>query len=205
MTNEEDTPEVILTPNAEHDELRDHRTLAHGFLSPRHRKLCQLVVAGVNQTEIAKELKITQGYVSQLLQKKPIIDEIHRLQDKIYESTVQERLKSMTDMALNNIYAVLADDTNYVKPEAKIEASKWVIEMVAGKATQKTDIGGATLAAFMDQLAARHNVPRQLNSSIEVEARQVEDAVQKDVTSAKYDPNDLLDSWETPFHKVNKG
>lgn len=147
------------------DDGSDYQTLAHGHLTPRHRRLAQLAAEGRPNKDIAKELGYVGSRVSILLKNPHIAAEIRRLQERIFEETIQDRLKSFAEPALNNIHMILTDRTNRVKVSEKADMSKWIVEMGIGKATQKTDVGENTLALFMDRLDAMKAQPREVTHS----------------------------------------
>lgn len=124
-------------------------------LTPRQRRFAQLCAAGHTNREICEALGLTSSWVSTLQNNPNIRAEIIRLQEKIFAETVIEQLKDMREQALGNIKLALTDDTNRVKMSEKLEASKWVVEMTEGKATQKTDIGENLLGLLIDKLDAK--------------------------------------------------
>lgn len=148
----DDSPALPEDVQAEYREKHSRRSLEQGYLTPRHRRLCQLAASGVSLKQIASDMGFNPAYVSQLLAKEAIRDEVARLQDRIFEESVQQRLKSQLDSALNHIEFVMTDRTNRVSMEHKSEISKWLIEKVDGKATQKHDIGENMLSVVMDRL-----------------------------------------------------
>jgi hypothetical protein len=140
-------------------EVTEYQTLASGFLSPRHRRLAQLAAAGGSNKSIAEELGYCDSRISILLKNPHIVLEIKRLQDRIFEETIQARLKTFSEPALNNIHMILTDRTNRVKVSEKAEMSKWVIEKLDGKASQKLDIGENLLGVLLDRLDAQRTSP----------------------------------------------
>lgn len=145
-------PESGVDPN-------EYRTLAHGHLSPRHRRLAFLAAQGKSNAEICTELGYVASRVSILLKNHFIAEEISRLQERIFEETIGARLKSFAEPALANIQAILTDRTNRVKVSEKMALSQWVIEKLDGKATQKIEAGENLLASLMDRLDAGRTRP----------------------------------------------
>lgn len=139
-------------PGGTEPEHTEYHTLAQGFLSPRHRRLAQLAAEGKSNAVIAEELGYVGSRVSILLRNPHIALEIRRLQDRIFEETIAGRLKSFAEPALNNIHMILTDQTNRVKISEKAEMSKWVVEKLDGKATQKLDVGENLLGVLLDRL-----------------------------------------------------
>lgn len=185
----DDAPALAETPE---DLSSDYRTLSNGYLTPRHRRLAQLAAEGLSNQKIGDAIGYVGSRVSILLKDPYIAEEIRRLQERIFEETIQTRLKTFAEPALNNIHMILTDRTNRVKISEKMEASKWVIEMGIGKATQKTDIGGSNLLAFMDKLDAMRSQPqsREVSTSL----HQPTDIETKALPEAP-EEKDLLTEW----------
>lgn len=139
----------------EERERKESETLAHGYLSPRHRRFAQLAAAGASNKVISEELNISPTRVSILIRNEAILAEIYRLQEKVFEETIVGRMKSFTEPAMNVILNTLTDVTGHVKSSEKLDAAKWVIEMQHGKATQKIEGGENLLAVLMDRLDSR--------------------------------------------------
>jgi phage terminase small subunit len=126
-----------------------------GSLRPRQRRLAQLLAEGKTNTEIQTELGYSASRIS-ILQNHPAIRaEVGRLQDKIFEVSIEQRLKDFNTIALDHVEYVLRDKTNRVKVTEKNELAKWVIEMQKSRAPQVHDIGQNLLATLMDRLDAK--------------------------------------------------
>lgn len=198
MTDENATPEIEQV--AQTDDI-GYRTLAQGFLSPRHRRLCQMAAEGRSNQEIAKELGYVDSRVSILLKHPAISAEISRLQERIFEETIGGRLKSFADPALNVLERALKDQTNRVKESDKIQIAQWVIEKLDGKAVQKTDIGENLLAVLMDKLDSRAAVPREVSPVIETQAKQLAEGHNQ--LPETENSNDSLADWVTEFDNAS--
>lgn len=142
----------------------NYETLAHGILSPRHRRLALLFAQGKSSKEVGEELGYTSAWVSTLKKNPHIALEIQKITDRIYEETVQARLKTMIEPALQNVQLILTDRTNKVKVSERMEMSKWVLEKVDGKASQKLDIGENMLGVFFDRLDSLEASGKNLSS-----------------------------------------
>lgn len=153
--------EVSVETTDDEKAVSEYQTLAQGFLSPRHRRLAQLAAEGKSNASIAEELGYCGSRISILLKNPHIALEVRRLQDRIFEETIQTRLKTFAEPALNNIHMILTDRTNRVKVSEKAEMSKWVIEKLDGKASQKFDVGENLLGVLMDRLDSRRVAPAQ--------------------------------------------
>jgi DNA-binding CsgD family transcriptional regulator len=142
----------------------EYRTIAHGYLSPRHRKFALMAAEGKSNKEIGEALGYKPCRVSNLRHNTYMVDEIERLRERIFEETIGSRLKSFAEPALNNIHMILTDRTNKVKVSEKAEMSKWVVEMNNGKASQKIEAGENLLSSLMDRLdAGRTSRPSVVN------------------------------------------
>lgn len=165
---------------------QEYQTLAHGVLSPRHRRLAQLAAEGRSNQDICRELGYVGSRVSVLLRNPHVAAEVTRLQERIFEETIESRLKSFAEPALSNIHMILTDRTNRVKISEKMALSQWVIEKLDGKATQKVDVGGNLLSALMDRLDASRTV---VHNHLHVSAEATENPpALKDVTQRVTEP-----------------
>lgn len=135
--------------------------LSIGLLTPRHRRLAQLAAQGVSKSKISRELGYSPTRITNLLKNPLISEEVLRLQDRLFEETIESRLKSFSEVALDNIRMILTDRTNAVKVSEKMALSQWLVEMLNGKATQKVEAGENMLALFLDRLEAR-SAPREV-------------------------------------------
>lgn len=140
-------------------------------LSPRHRRLAELVAQGVRTQEIAKTLGYTEARVSVLKRQPKIAEEIARVSDRIYEDTIKNRLKSLATPALDHVAQVLSDRTGRVKVSEKNDMAKFIIEKVDGKAAQVHDVGENLLGVMMDRLDALKAAGKGLPSPIDVTPR----------------------------------
>lgn len=174
-----------------------------GALKPRQRRLAQLLAEGKTNGQIQEELGYSASRIS-ILQNNPAIRaEVARLQDKLFEASIEQRLKDFNNMALDHVEMVLKDRTNRVKVSEKNEIAKWVIEMQKSKAPQVHDIGQNMLSALMDRLDARKTDKRgalhpqgaravEALPDVETEAKLLPEP-------AKAEPKDELASWVEDF------
>jgi hypothetical protein len=200
---DEDTPPDETQTDTDSHEQHDYQTLANGFLTPRHRRLCQLAADGRSNAMIAEELGYCQSRISILLKNQIISAEVRRLQDRIFEETIKTRLKTFAEPALNNIHMILTDRTNRVKISEKMALSQWVVEKLDGKATQTHDVGENMLSVLLDKLDAQRG-PRQVTAVIETEAKQITAASQSAPAAPKTE-EDLLEEWITDFDAASEG
>ncbi len=121
-------------------------------LSPRHRRLAELIAQGMTNQQISDSLGYVGSRISVLRREPSIAAEVERLQERLFEETVQKRLRDFAEPALNNIHMILTDQSNRVKISEKADMSKWVIEKIDGKASQKVDVGENLLSVLMDKM-----------------------------------------------------
>ncbi len=126
-----------------------------GLLRPRQRRLAQLLAEGKTNAQIQEELGYSASRISILQNNPHMKSEVARLQDKIFESSIEQRLKDFNTVALDHVEYVLKDRTNRVKVSEKNELAKWVIEMQKSRAPQVHDIGQNLLSTLMDRLDAK--------------------------------------------------
>lgn len=186
-------------------ERAEYQTLANGHLNPRHRRFAQLVAEGKSVAEIRAELGYSDSRISILKRNGLISAEVARLQNRIFEETVQSRLKTFAEPALNNIQSILTDRTNRVKTSEKMALSQWVVEKLDGKAASKVDVGENLLGVLMDRLDARRTsgasapVPGSGPETIDVTpARPSPDPTQPRLVAASAETSEL-DEWIREF------
>lgn len=200
--DEVDPPQDAPVAEESH-EATEYRTLANGHLNPRHRRFCQLVAEGRSAQQIADELGYVESRISVLKKHPVIVEEVKRLQDRIFEGTIESRMKSFADSALTNVEIILKDKTNRVKTSEKMALSQWVIEKLDGKATQKIEAGENLLRALMDRLDAKTTDvrPAQRPTEIDVTPRlAAEPSPHPDqVATPTSAPDDELAAWIAEF------
>lgn len=201
MSDEVDTPQ----PPDESTELdteagaHDYRTLANGVMSPRHRRFAQLVAEGKSGEQISSELGYVASRISVLKRNPLIAAEVLRLQERIFEETIGQRLKSFAEPALSNIFEILTDRSGRVKVGEKMALSQWVVEKLDGKATQKTDIGENLLAVLMDRLDARRTGPQVLPSESAIDVTPAPSPPSGQESPPAKPQDDDLSAWIAEF------
>lgn len=209
MQSEEDEPETDESPAAPEEENSswgDRMLVPDRPLSPRHRKLAELLAQGKKNFEIAKELELTESRVSILKSNTRIRDLAEEIRERAYEEAVGARLKRMAEPALNEIDRCLADKTNRYKENLKVDTARWIIEKIDGKAAQKYDIGENMLGVMMDRLDALKNAGKGLTNAerdvIEVSATpQIEGQIAENPAKPE---EDYLKNWVADFTGLPK-
>lgn len=195
-------------PAPDGDDSSGYQTLAHGHLSPRHRRFAQLVASGATGTAIKEETGYSDSRISVLKKDPHITAEIARIQERIYEETIGSRLKTFAEPALAVLERALTDKTNRVKESEKIDVAKWVIEKIDGKATQKYDVGENMLSVLMDRLDSIKAGGHQFGTRNPHQAEAIDvtpqDAPQLNAPPAPKTEEDLLSDWVTDFNRANE-
>jgi DNA-binding CsgD family transcriptional regulator len=124
-------------------------------LKPRQRRLAQMLAEGKSNKLIQEELGYCASRISILQNNHLIRTEVARLQDKIFEASIETRLKEFNNAALDHVEFVLKDRTHRVKVTEKNDIAKWVIEMQKSKAPQMHDVGQNMLSVLLDRLDAK--------------------------------------------------
>lgn len=200
MMNEDEKPEGPV-------EVTERQSLANGYLTPRHRRFCQLAAQGMKNSEIGELLGYVDSRVSILLKHPAIMTEIARLQNRIFEETIIGRLKAMADPALAIFEATLQDRTNRVKHSEKIDVAKWIIEKLDGKAVQKHDHGSSILGNMLDRLDSLRGTGKTINDLpevIDVDVRLLTESPAKDGESAEDKEEETLTDWILDFDTPRK-
>ena len=174
----EESPDPAPVPDEEQHERKEYATLVNGVLSPRHRRLAELLAQGqLKNGAIAEALGYSESRVSILKNHPLILEETARIRERIYEDTIAIRMKAMADPALNVIETALLNRENRYKKSEQLDAAKWTIEKLDGKAAQKVEVSGGILSSLIDKIDA-------LKSS----GRSVSDLPDIDVTAGSLGP-----------------
>lgn len=123
-------------------------------LSARQKKLAWLLASGLTQKEAAEATGYTPIRVSHLTHDPKFRFEVLRIQDRLYERPIKERLRTLAPSAIDIIEEMLTTEDPAVKLGEKANHARWLIEMNEGKATQKVESEGKVLVSVMDELRA---------------------------------------------------
>jgi hypothetical protein len=126
-------------------------------LSPRHRELCRLLALGHTNNEICKILGYVTSRLSILKNSARIRQEVLKLQDKLFDKSIDERIKDLGRDAVDVMEEILIDpQIDILKKES---AARWIIEKNVGKPTQQLDVNAnVSIGVFMDKLEAMQEV-----------------------------------------------
>jgi hypothetical protein len=140
--------------------LKEGKPLRHS-----HEVLCFMAAAGTSNNDIARDLGLTPGRVSVLLSNTRIRARIKEIQDAHWGANIQARFQNTVPKAMDVIDEIITGKTPDgspvpgLKPRDQMEAAKWLLEKVTGKARQEIDIDGGNtvlqLIQALDQLKAQ--------------------------------------------------
>ena len=122
------------------------------LLSARQKELARLISIGKTNKEIAETLGYSTTWLSRLAHSPKIIKEVERLQDKLFDCTIGERLSEMGSTAASVIEEILTSSDPYIKPQLKAETARWVLEKLTGKPKQEIETKDGNLTDFMTLL-----------------------------------------------------
>lgn len=133
----------------------DFALVAGKPLSPGHRRICQLFAMGLSNKEVAEAVGFTEARIAVLRSNTLIVREIARLQEKVFEETIQDRMKALGTSALDVLESAVRDETKAFKTSERLSAAQWLLEKLDGKAAQKHEIGENLLGVLLDRLDAK--------------------------------------------------
>lgn len=176
MSNDiENPPQVIEEEQDEYVSWGDRVLSSDKPLTPRHRKLAELLAQGKTNNEISQTLGYTPARVSTLKTNTRIRELAEKIRERAFEDGIGARLKRLSEPALNEIERCLLDDTNRYKEQLRVEVAKWVLEKIDGKAMQKIDVSGSMLVGIMDKLDAMKTVGHHMAEGIiDVSSEEIE-------------------------------
>lgn len=194
MTEESPDETLVPVPDQEPDPAPD------APLSPRHRKLAELLASGARNKDIQEILGYSASRVSILRHSAPIAAEVTRIMNRMFEEGVAPRLRRLAEPALGVIEQVITDDRNRVTLKEKADVAKWMLEKVDGKAVQKHEVSGGVLLSVMDKLDSM----RHAGQVIDVTAQRailpaVPQVQERELTPEEKEELELLQKWKDGF------
>lgn len=160
------TPEAENAPyiEADHDTVPDLTTYDAmeslppdgSILKPRHREVARLHALGKTNNQICEKLGYTPSWISTLLSSQPVMAEVDRYRNRLYEQDVITAMKDLGSDSVRVIEEIIRNPAE--KSSLRADQARWVLEKLTGKAKQEVNVESNTLVAFMDTL-------RQMQSS----------------------------------------
>lgn len=121
-------------------------------LSPKQKRFCYYLSQGMKLTEAAELCDYTHAWASQLARTPVFRKELLRLQEKVFERPIAERMRSLAPKAIDVIEEILEAPDDRAKLGEKANHARWLVEMVEGKATQRVESEQNVLVGIMDTL-----------------------------------------------------
>jgi hypothetical protein len=161
-------------------------------LSPRVRKVINLLALGRSPAMVAAEIGMTVDRVYKITALPEVKLKVAHKQQQLFENDAKQYMKTL----MNKAYAVIDDILDDVdeKSAIRLEASKFVIDHVVGKANQVVEHKGNLLVEFINKLDAQSreveeatNRAKVLGESkvVDVEANEVLDIASEVATASK--------------------
>lgn len=118
-------------------------------ISPRDRRLIDLIALGRPKDEIAIELGMSSNRINQIINAPMFRARIASKQNAMFENNAKSYMKTL----MNKAYAVIEDLLENAERETvRLDAAKFVVDHVVGKATNTTEIKGTILVDIMNRL-----------------------------------------------------
>lgn len=119
-------------------------------LHARHKAAARLRAMGKNYTDIAKALGYSRTHMSILFASPTMNLEVARYRNRLFERDLVDRMKELGPEAMDVFERFIRDDKT--KLRERVDAAKWLLEKLTGKAKQEVNVESNTLAAFMGVL-----------------------------------------------------
>lgn len=191
-----DSPDDLGNPAASEEVAAPHLAEAEGEvwtpdpLNPPSRALtsqekwpgewhavCWMYAHGASQNQIAQQLNYSVSRISIILQRPEVHERIEQIRKEfIGKDSLTKRFGSVAPKAMD-VLAKVIDGREQAKVSERIDASKWLLEKVTGKAKQEVSVEGGAgilqLLQALDEAKAAAAAPQQ-HSDIELKPQQAE-------------------------------
>jgi len=115
----------------------------------RYETLAYMAASGMNQKDIADQIGMTMGWVSVVLGNTEVKARVKQIQKEQWGGNIEQRFKKGLPKAMEVIEKVIAESGD---DRLKLDASKWLLEKVTGKASQQVNVEGNLLGDLISQL-----------------------------------------------------
>lgn len=119
-------------------------------LHARHKAAARMRALGKSYTEIAKALGYSRVHMSILFSSPTMNAEVARYRNRLFERDLVDRMKELGPEAMDVVERFMRDDKT--KLRERVDAAKWLLEKLTGKAKQEVNVESNTLTAFMGVL-----------------------------------------------------
>jgi hypothetical protein len=160
-------------------------------LSAKHRRFCECVASGMTVPQIKETTGYTDSWISILKSNSRIREEIARLQDRIFSETVQQQLQNLGNDAVGVVEQMLRSEDEKLRD--RVEAAKWLIEKLTGKARQEVEVGaGSTLLQLLQKLDSIQVSEQGPRDVLEISAS---DSASEGKPASPADKDSWMDNW----------
>jgi DNA-binding CsgD family transcriptional regulator len=137
-------------------------------LTPIQTKIVHLTCLGQTPQAIASQLGITPNYVYVFLRREDVKLRVAHKQNLMFANDAKGYIKTLLNKAYSTIDNILENEDGEAKPSVRLEAAKYVLDHVAGKANQTVQHNITVLTDIMNALDRAKDVTPQ--KVIEIQA-----------------------------------
>lgn len=119
-------------------------------LTPRDRRIIDLFALGKSKHEISAELGLSMSQLNRKIGSQIFKAQVASKQSRMFENSAKGYMKTLMNKAYAVIETILEDDEE--RSSIKLEAAKFVVDHVVGKATNTTEFKGTLLVDVMNRL-----------------------------------------------------
>lgn len=128
----------------------------------RHKTVIHMAAQGNNYAAIAEQTGYHIGTVQQIVALPGYKERIAHKQSIIFQNDAKGQFKALFMKAYGVVDEILTDPLGEVKPSVRLEAAKYILDHVAGKADQKVTHEVSLLGNLMSELDRAKDVTPQL-------------------------------------------
>lgn len=115
----------------------------------RYETVAYMAASGMDQKRIAEQMDMTQAWVSTIMGNTYVKNRVKEIQKEQWGGNIETRFKQGLPKAMDvveNVISTSGDD------RLRLDASKWLLEKVTGKASQQVNVEGNLLGDLISQL-----------------------------------------------------
>jgi len=115
----------------------------------RYETVAFMAASGMDQKRIAEQMDMTQAWVSTIMGNTYVKNRVKEIQKEQWGGNIENRFKQGLPKAMDvveNVISTSGDD------RLRLDASKWLLEKVTGKASQQVNVEGNLLGDLIGQL-----------------------------------------------------
>src|ERR1051326_1691148 len=128
-------------------------------INHRHEHIIHLAAMGHTNNQIAKEMKMNVPRISIILNTPVIKEAILKKREEYYGNDAKQIFKTL----MHKAFQVLEDTLNSstANEKTKLEAAKYALDQISGKATQSVQVTGNVLHEIISKLDQREREANQ--------------------------------------------